>query len=61
MSSNFAMTATPPSPSYQQALDLFKAVGDQSGEANVLKAIGDVQQFRKENPTPPSSSYSTSP
>jgi tetratricopeptide (TPR) repeat protein len=31
---------------YQQALTLFRQVGDRLGEANVQKAIGDVQQFR---------------
>ncbi len=31
-----------------QALTLFKQVGDNLGQANVLKAIGDVQSFRKE-------------
>ncbi|MBI5303383.1 MAG: tetratricopeptide repeat protein, partial [Chloroflexi bacterium] len=35
--------------SYAAALELFRSVGDRLGEANVLKAIGDVQQFRKEN------------
>ncbi|MBI5034325.1 MAG: tetratricopeptide repeat protein [Chloroflexi bacterium] len=35
--------------SYAQALELFRSVGDRLGEANVLKAIGDVQQFRKDN------------
>ncbi len=29
-------------------MKLFKAVGSNLGEANVLKAIGDVQQFRDE-------------
>jgi tetratricopeptide (TPR) repeat protein len=33
---------------YQQALGLFRAVGSRLGEANTLKAIGDVQQFVKE-------------
>jgi tetratricopeptide (TPR) repeat protein len=31
-----------------EALALFRAVGARLGEANTLKAIGDVQQFRKE-------------
>ncbi len=31
------------------ALELFRAVGDRLGEANTLRAIGDVQRFRKEN------------
>jgi tetratricopeptide (TPR) repeat protein len=35
--------------SYRQALDLFRAVGDRLGEANTLKAIGDVQRFKDEN------------
>ena len=30
-------------------MSLFRQVGDKLGEANVLQAIGDVQQFRKEN------------
>jgi tetratricopeptide (TPR) repeat protein len=34
--------------SYRQALGLYQAVGDRLGEANTLKAIGDVQQFRDE-------------
>jgi tetratricopeptide (TPR) repeat protein len=34
--------------SYQQALGLYKAVGARLGEANTLKAIGDVQRFRDE-------------
>jgi tetratricopeptide (TPR) repeat protein len=34
--------------SYRQALDLFRATGSRLGEANTLKAIGDVQQFRDE-------------
>jgi tetratricopeptide (TPR) repeat protein len=34
--------------SYHAALQLFRQVGDKLGEANVLQAIGDVQQFRKE-------------
>jgi len=34
--------------SYEQALTLFRQVGDRLGEANVLQAMGDVQQFRKE-------------
>ncbi len=34
--------------SYTQALALFRAVGARLGEANTRKAIGDVQQFRKE-------------
>nr|MCU0490751.1 AAA family ATPase [Chloroflexaceae bacterium] len=34
--------------SYAQALGLFRAVGAKLGEANVLQAIGDVQQFRKD-------------
>ena len=29
-----------------EALDLFRAVGDRLGEANTLRATGDVQQFR---------------
>ncbi|NWG21091.1 MAG: tetratricopeptide repeat protein, partial [Chloroflexi bacterium] len=33
---------------YQQALALFREIGAKLGEANVLQAIGDVQQFRKE-------------
>ena len=33
----------------EQALTLYRAVGDRLGEANVLKARGDVQAFRKEN------------
>jgi tetratricopeptide (TPR) repeat protein len=33
---------------YEEALKLFRQVGDKLGEANVLQAIGDVQQFRKE-------------
>jgi len=33
---------------YRQALDLYRAVGDRLGEANVLKAMGDVLQFRKD-------------
>ncbi len=32
--------------SYEQALTLFRQVGDRLGEANVLQAMGDVQQFR---------------
>jgi AAA ATPase domain len=32
--------------SYEQALTLFRQVGDRLGEANVRKAMGDVQQFR---------------
>ncbi|HEY4689041.1 MAG TPA: tetratricopeptide repeat protein, partial [Anaerolineae bacterium] len=35
-------------PRYQTALEAARRVGDQSGEANVLQAIGDVQNFRKE-------------
>ncbi len=35
--------------SYEQALGLFRQVGSTLGEANVLKAIGDVQQFRHES------------
>ena len=31
---------------YNKALKLFKEIGDRLGEANVRKAIGDVQQFR---------------
>ncbi|MBS1791878.1 MAG: tetratricopeptide repeat protein, partial [Acidobacteria bacterium] len=31
-----------------EALKLFKQVGDNLGQANVLQAIGDVQSFRKE-------------
>jgi tetratricopeptide (TPR) repeat protein len=34
--------------SYEQALQLFRAVGDRLGEANVLQALGDGQNFRKE-------------
>src|SRR5579883_2356491 len=34
--------------SYEQAIELFRAVGSKLGEANVRKAIGDVQQFRDE-------------
>ena len=34
--------------SYDQALALFRAVGDRLGEANTLQALGDVQNFRKE-------------
>ena len=34
--------------SYEQALELFRAVGSRLGEANVLKAMGDVQHFRDE-------------
>ncbi len=33
---------------YYEALPLFRQVGDRVGEANVLRAMGDVQQFRKE-------------
>ena len=33
---------------YQKALEAARRIGDQFGEANVLKAIGDVQNFRKE-------------
>ncbi|KAA0224448.1 tetratricopeptide repeat protein [candidate division KSB1 bacterium] len=33
---------------YNDALALFKAVGSRLGEANTLKAIGDVHQFKKE-------------
>ncbi|MBI5961851.1 MAG: hypothetical protein HY863_00115, partial [Chloroflexi bacterium] len=32
--------------SYNEALKLFKDIGDKLGEANVLQAIGDVLQFR---------------
>ena len=32
--------------SYEQALSLFRQVGSSLGEANVRKAMGDVQQFR---------------
>ena len=32
--------------SYQKALKLFREVGDRLGEANTLKAIGDVQRFK---------------
>ncbi|MEO8973195.1 MAG: tetratricopeptide repeat protein, partial [Ktedonobacteraceae bacterium] len=35
--------------SYEAALGLFRQVGSRLGEANVRKAMGDVQQFRKEN------------
>ncbi|MBI5829907.1 MAG: tetratricopeptide repeat protein, partial [Chloroflexi bacterium] len=35
--------------SYEEALRLFRAVGDRLGEANVLQALGDVQSFRKDN------------
>ena len=35
--------------SYEQALELFRAVGDRLGEANTRKAIGDVQRFRSDN------------
>ncbi len=34
--------------SYAGALELFRAVGDRLGEANTLKAIGDVLNFKKE-------------
>ncbi len=34
---------------YQQALSLFRQIGDRLGEANCLKAIGDVLQFHKES------------
>ena len=34
--------------SYEQALGLFRQVGSKLGEANVRKAMGDVQQFRDE-------------
>ena len=34
--------------SYEEALKLYRQVGARLGEANVRKAIGDVQQFRKE-------------
>ena len=34
--------------SYQQALQLYRAVGARLGEANALTAIGDVQNFRDE-------------
>jgi tetratricopeptide (TPR) repeat protein len=33
---------------FDQALERFNAIGDRLGQANVLKAIGDVQQFRKD-------------
>ena len=33
---------------YEQALGLFRQVGSKLGEANVRKAMGDVQQFRDE-------------
>jgi len=42
------MNGTPALVSYNEALKLFKAVGSNLGEANVLQAIGDVQQFRDE-------------
>ncbi|MCP5142691.1 MAG: tetratricopeptide repeat protein [Gammaproteobacteria bacterium] len=32
--------------SYQDALQLYRDVGDRLGEANTLRAIGDLQQFR---------------
>ena len=32
--------------SYHEALTLYRALGDRLGEANVRKAIGDVQRFR---------------
>ncbi len=32
---------------YQQALEIYHEIGDRSGEANTLKAIGDVLQFLK--------------
>ncbi|MCX7839081.1 MAG: hypothetical protein N2559_06450, partial [Anaerolineae bacterium] len=35
--------------SYAAALELYRAVGDRLGEANVLQAMGDIQAFRKEN------------
>ena len=34
---------------YEKALRAAQRVGDRLGEANTLQAIGDVQQFRKEN------------
>ncbi|MFZ5887088.1 MAG: tetratricopeptide repeat protein, partial [Chloroflexota bacterium] len=34
--------------SYQKALGLYSEIGAKLGEANVLQAIGDVQQFRDE-------------
>ena len=34
---------------YAQALDLFRAVGDRLGEANVLQAMGDVQRLSGEH------------
>jgi tetratricopeptide (TPR) repeat protein len=33
---------------YEESMSLYKQVGDKLGEANVRKAMGDVQQFRKE-------------
>ncbi|HKV56704.1 MAG TPA: tetratricopeptide repeat protein [Ktedonobacteraceae bacterium] len=33
---------------YEEALSLYRQVGDRLGEANVRKAMGDVQQFRDE-------------
>ncbi|MGH2497649.1 MAG: tetratricopeptide repeat protein [Ktedonobacteraceae bacterium] len=33
---------------YEEALFLYRQVGDRLGEANVRKAMGDVQQFRKD-------------
>ncbi len=33
---------------FAQALERYHAIGDRLGQANVLQAIGDVQQFRKE-------------
>ncbi|NMG08948.1 tetratricopeptide repeat protein [Brasilonema sp. UFV-L1] len=32
---------------YQQALEIYQEIGDRLGEANTLKAIGDVLQFLK--------------
>ena len=34
--------------SYEDAMRLYQQVGDRLGEANVRKAVGDVQQFRKD-------------
>ena len=47
MSNNSAMIATPPSPATNTPLTSSNPSAP-LGEANALKAIGDVQQFRKE-------------
>ncbi|MFN8504164.1 hypothetical protein [Kouleothrix sp.] len=53
MSSSFRDDRDAALTSHTQALALYREIGANLGEANMLQAIGDVQQFQDDPPVMP--------